>query len=158
MFEGTHQRLYSESSLTLKEERVNLSFSWVSVLFLNSWRVSVVPYYLWLLTLQLFKNSTDTLKDTLKEWRFNLSFSRVSMLFLNSWRVSLVPCDATTQPPAIQKQHWHSREDWTSTLWVWVSFHNTAVSHFPQTFLTNPSRLKIYLKYAKFQLWSQKLW
>jgi hypothetical protein len=30
----------------------------------------------------------------------------------------------TPQAPAIQKQHWHSREaqNWTSTHWVWVSF------------------------------------
>ena len=41
---STHYRLYSKSSLTLKEWRFNLSFPWVSVLFLNSWRVSVVPY------------------------------------------------------------------------------------------------------------------
>jgi hypothetical protein len=34
------QRLYSKYSLTLKEWRFNLSFSCVSVLFLNSWRVS----------------------------------------------------------------------------------------------------------------------
>jgi hypothetical protein len=49
---------------------------------------------------------------TLNEWRFNLSFSWVSMLFLNSWRVIMsshrVRYD--TSPPAIQKQHWHSRE------------------------------------------------
>jgi hypothetical protein len=40
-------RLYSKSSLTLtlKEWRFNLSFFWVSVVFLNSWRVSPVPYY-----------------------------------------------------------------------------------------------------------------
>jgi hypothetical protein len=37
--------LYSKSSLTLKVWRFNLSFPCVSVLFLNSWRVSVVPYY-----------------------------------------------------------------------------------------------------------------
>ena len=36
---------YSKSSLTHKEWRFNLSFLWVSVLFLNSWRISVVPYY-----------------------------------------------------------------------------------------------------------------
>jgi hypothetical protein len=37
----------------------NLSFPWVSMLFWNSWRL--VPYLtLWLLTLQLFKNSIDT--------------------------------------------------------------------------------------------------
>jgi hypothetical protein len=41
-------RLYSLKSsliLTLNEWRFNLSFSWVSLLFLNGWRVSVVPYY-----------------------------------------------------------------------------------------------------------------
>jgi hypothetical protein len=37
-------RLYSKRSHTLNEWRFNMSFSWVSVLFLNSWRVSVVPY------------------------------------------------------------------------------------------------------------------
>jgi hypothetical protein len=37
--------LYSKRSLTLKEWRFNLSFPWVSMLFLNSWRVSVIPYY-----------------------------------------------------------------------------------------------------------------
>jgi hypothetical protein len=31
---------HSKSSLTLNEWRFNLSFSWVSMLFLNSWRVS----------------------------------------------------------------------------------------------------------------------
>jgi hypothetical protein len=38
-------RLYAKSSLTLIEWRFNLSFPWVSVLFLNSRRVSVAPYY-----------------------------------------------------------------------------------------------------------------
>jgi hypothetical protein len=47
---------------------------------------------------------------TLNEWRFNLSFSSVSMLFLNSWRVSSHIVRYDTNPPAIQKQHWHSRE------------------------------------------------
>jgi hypothetical protein len=37
-------RAYSKSSLTLTEWRFNLSFSWVSMLFLNSWRASVMPY------------------------------------------------------------------------------------------------------------------
>ena len=37
--------LYSKSSLALKEWMFNLSFSRVSLLFLNSRRVSVVPYY-----------------------------------------------------------------------------------------------------------------
>ena len=39
------KRSYSKSSLTLNEWKFNLSFSRVSLLFLNSWRVSVVPYY-----------------------------------------------------------------------------------------------------------------
>jgi hypothetical protein len=47
---------------------------------------------------------------TLNVWRFNLSFSWVSILFLNIWRVSVVPYYVITHPPAIQKQHWHSRE------------------------------------------------
>jgi hypothetical protein len=40
--ECKHLRPYSKSSLalTLNEWRFNLSFSWVSMLFLNSWRVS----------------------------------------------------------------------------------------------------------------------
>jgi hypothetical protein len=45
-------RPYSKSSLTLtltltlnESWRFNLSFYWVSMLFLNSWRVSDVPYY-----------------------------------------------------------------------------------------------------------------
>jgi hypothetical protein len=29
---------------------------------------------------------------------------------MNSWRVSAVPYYVITHPPAIQKQHWHSRE------------------------------------------------
>jgi hypothetical protein len=37
--------MYSKSSFTLKEWRFNLSFPWVSVLFLNRWRISLVPYY-----------------------------------------------------------------------------------------------------------------
>jgi hypothetical protein len=32
----------------------------MSFLFLNSWRVIAVPYYVTILTLQLFKNSIDT--------------------------------------------------------------------------------------------------
>jgi hypothetical protein len=47
---------------------------------------------------------------TLNEWRLNPSFSRVSMLFWNSWRVSSHIVRYDTSPPAIQKQHWHSRE------------------------------------------------
>jgi hypothetical protein len=50
------------------------------------------------------------LRLTHKEWRFNLSFPWVSMLFLNSWRVSSHIVRYDTYPPAIQKQHWHSRE------------------------------------------------
>jgi hypothetical protein len=38
-------RIYSKSSLTLNEWRFNLSFPWVSMLFLNSWWVRAVPYY-----------------------------------------------------------------------------------------------------------------
>jgi hypothetical protein len=30
------------------------------MLFLNSWWVSIIPYYVTILTLQLFKNSADT--------------------------------------------------------------------------------------------------
>jgi hypothetical protein len=33
-----------------------------------------------------------------------------SMLFLNSWRVSSYTVSYDTNPPAIQKEHWHSRE------------------------------------------------
>jgi hypothetical protein len=47
---------------------------------------------------------------TLIEWRFNLSISWVSMLFLNSWRVSSHIVRYNTNPLAIEKQHWHSRE------------------------------------------------
>jgi hypothetical protein len=47
---------------------------------------------------------------TLKEWRFNLSFPWVSMLFSTSWRVSSHMVRYDTNPPAIQNQHWHSRE------------------------------------------------
>jgi hypothetical protein len=47
---------------------------------------------------------------TLNEWRFNLSFSWMSVLFLNSWRVSSHIVRYDTNPPAIQKQQWHSRK------------------------------------------------
>jgi hypothetical protein len=40
-------RPYSKSTLILNEWRFYLSFSWVSMLFLNSWRVSVVPYWIY---------------------------------------------------------------------------------------------------------------
>jgi hypothetical protein len=46
---------------------------------------------------------------TLKEWRFNLSTSRVSVQFLNSLRVSSRIVRCNTNPPTIQKLHWHSR-------------------------------------------------
>jgi predicted nuclease with RNAse H fold len=62
---------------------------------------------MWLLTLQLFKNSTDT-QGKLKLNLHSLSMS-VSELLENTG-VSLVPYYVTTHPPAIQKQHWHSRE------------------------------------------------
>jgi hypothetical protein len=58
---------------------------------------------------RLYSKSSLTL--ALKEWRFNLSFPRVWVLFLNSWSTvhrHVVRYD--TNPPAIQKQHWHSRE------------------------------------------------
>ena len=54
--------------------------------------------------------STSSLTLTLNEWRFNLSFSWVSMLFLKSWRMSSHIVRYDTNPPAIQKQQWHSRE------------------------------------------------
>jgi hypothetical protein len=58
----------------------------------------------------LFQIYARKTSRTLNEWRFNLSFSWVLMLFLNSWRASVIPYYVTTHPPAIQKQHWHSRE------------------------------------------------
>jgi hypothetical protein len=58
------------------------------------------------LILRLYSKSSLTLK----EWRFNLSFPWVSILFVNSWRVSSHIVRYGTNPPAIQKQHWHSRE------------------------------------------------
>jgi hypothetical protein len=62
---------------------------------------------LWMLWLyRLYSKSSLTPK----EWRFNLSFPWVSMLFLNSWRVSSHTVRYDTNAPAIQKQHWHSRE------------------------------------------------
>jgi hypothetical protein len=44
---NTNARILKAHShaLALNEWRFNLSFSWVSMLFLNSWMVSVVPYY-----------------------------------------------------------------------------------------------------------------
>jgi hypothetical protein len=61
----------SKSSLTLNEWRFNLSFSWVSLLFLISWRVSSR-----IVTLQLFKNSTNTQEKL----RLNLHSLSVSEL------------------------------------------------------------------------------
>jgi hypothetical protein len=45
MFRVYHPYSKSSLTLTLNEWKFNLSFSRVSLLFLNSWRVSVVPYY-----------------------------------------------------------------------------------------------------------------
>ena len=75
-----HYRLYSKSSLTVKEWRLNLSFPWVSVQFLNSWRVSVVPYCVTILTLVLFKNSIDT------QGKLNLNFHQLSVSELLEYR------------------------------------------------------------------------
>jgi hypothetical protein len=55
-----YDRPYSKSSLTLNEWKLNLSFSRLSLLFSSSWRASVIPYYVTMLTLQLFGNSIDT--------------------------------------------------------------------------------------------------
>ena len=57
----------------------------------------------------MYAQSALTLKEN-KCRRFNLSFSWVSMLFLNSWRVSSHIVRYDTNPPAVQKQHWHSME------------------------------------------------
>jgi hypothetical protein len=57
--------------------RFNLSFSRVPLLFLNSWRVSFVPYYVTTHPLQLFKNSTDAHAGKL---RLNLHSLSVSEL------------------------------------------------------------------------------
>ena len=45
VFKCQNSRPYSKSSLTLNEWKFNLSFSRVSLLFLNSWRASAIPYY-----------------------------------------------------------------------------------------------------------------
>jgi hypothetical protein len=71
------------------------------------WRLSDIS---WTKTQSLTPAMYSKSSLTLKEWRFNLSFPLVSMLFLNSWGVSVVPYYVTTHSPAIQKQHWHSRE------------------------------------------------
>jgi hypothetical protein len=65
-------------------------------------------------------------------WRFDLNFSWVSMLFLNSWRVSSHIVRYDTNPPAIQKQYWHSREahieppliecEWAFRLRAYISY------------------------------------
>jgi hypothetical protein len=55
-----YARILKAHSHSHNEWKFNLSFSQMSLLFLNSWRVSVIPYYcmsMWLLTFQLFKNS-----------------------------------------------------------------------------------------------------
>jgi hypothetical protein len=52
------------------------SLACVSMLFLNSWRVSVVHYYMCLLTIQLFKGSIDTWEKL----RLNLHSLSVSEL------------------------------------------------------------------------------
>ena len=67
----------------------------MSVLFLNSWRVSshIVRYRYD--TLQLFKNSIDT------QGKLRLNFHSLSVSELLEYR---------RNPPAIQKQHLHSRE------------------------------------------------
>jgi hypothetical protein len=62
---------------------------------------------MWLLTLQLFKNSYVTQEKL----RLNLHSLSVSVSELLEYgRSSVVPYYVTTHPPAIQKQHWHSRE------------------------------------------------
>jgi hypothetical protein len=94
--------------------------------------------------LQILQNLRPYSKSslTLNEWRFNLSFSRVSMLFLNSWRVSSHIVRYDTTPPAIQKQHCHSRE---------------AQIEPPLIECEWAFRIRaIEFTYAKFLLWSQK--
>jgi hypothetical protein len=135
----TNARILKAHSLSLSgSSMIRLSFSRVSMLFLNSWRVSAVPYYVtthppaiqkqhwhsretqiepplieckWAFRIQALRPySKSSLTLALNEWRFNLSFSWVLMLFLNSWRVSVVPYYVATHHPAIQKQHRHSRK------------------------------------------------
>ena len=99
-------------------------FSLTSLLVLRvvSWyqpfnrKISIIS-----ILLRLYSKSTLTLK----EWRLNLSFPWVSMLFLNSWRVSLVPlklCDYSPSSYSNTALTLEGSSDWTSTLWVWVSF------------------------------------
>jgi hypothetical protein len=49
---------------------------------------------------------------TINEWKFNVSFPECHCCFwiAGAWRASVVPYSVTTHLPAIQKQHWHSRE------------------------------------------------
>ena len=51
----------------------------MSMLFLNSWKVSVAPYYVTILTLQLFKNSIDT-QEKLRLNLHSLSLSASELL------------------------------------------------------------------------------
>jgi hypothetical protein len=80
----------------------------VCVVLLRLWVKSVCFNFLLQKKRHLRPYSKSSL--TLNEWRFNLSLSWASVLFLNMWRVSVLPYYGTTHPPAIQKQHWHSRE------------------------------------------------
>ena len=82
-------RLYSKSSLTLKEWRFYLSFPWVRV---NAVAGGLVSYLtMWLLTLQLFKNST--IADTQGKLRLNLHSLSVSAWAFRIRAIRAVPGD-----------------------------------------------------------------
>jgi hypothetical protein len=87
----------SKSSLTLKfqwviyEWKFNVSFSRVSLLFLNSWRVSVIYLTMWLLTLQLFKNSIDTQGNGHLHNRLNWSRKKFHHSLKEHHKISNIP-------------------------------------------------------------------
>jgi hypothetical protein len=80
----------------------------------TNWRQKMSAHQrsIFVLNLHVYKHIRLYSKSslTLKEWRFNLSFPWVSVLFLNSWMVSSYIVRYDTNPPAIQKRHWHSKE------------------------------------------------
>jgi hypothetical protein len=103
---------YSKSSLTLNEWRFNLSFSRVSLLFLNSWRASVVPYCVTAHPLAIQKQHWHSREAQIEppliecEWAFRIRAIETSQSSQESESDHDIGTKASTYSVSTQVQDW----------------------------------------------------
>jgi hypothetical protein len=88
-----------------------VSFSIKEHAFAGTWSLAEIdPFRLLLNTYARILKAHSHSHSNSMSGSSNLSFSRVSLAVFDCWRASVIPYYLPTHPPAIQKQHWHSRE------------------------------------------------